>query len=64
MSEMMQKTFSSLYEIHPSFIDSENAVKEIINKAKPDLVIFTLAERQSLTVLGKIAPFCSQSTLE
>jgi hypothetical protein len=56
MSMQMYKTFSKIYQVHPVDIDSEEDLKILIGKVKPDLIVYTLTERHSFDLVGRVAP--------
>ena len=56
MSQYMHKTFASVYQVHPKFIKSPRQMRRLIALSKPDLVVYSLAERQAARLIDFTAP--------
>jgi alginate O-acetyltransferase complex protein AlgJ len=55
MSVYMQESFSSIFQIHPKFIDNKGKFDHLIEEFQPDLIIITIAERSALYNLNKLS---------
>jgi hypothetical protein len=48
ISMNMQQTFVNTYQVHPVYITSVNTAKRLLQTTKPDLIIYSLAERHGV----------------